>query len=42
MRILHVIEEYGLKSAIPHLKKLKGTPLWEITTAIRRSKELLG
>lgn len=29
-RILAYIEEYGLTSAIPHLKKLTGTPLWEI------------
>jgi len=29
-RILRNIEEYGLITAIPHVKKLKGTPLWEI------------
>lgn len=30
LRILHNIREYGLNSVIPHLKKLSGTPLWEI------------
>ena len=30
MRIIQTIEEYGLQSVIPHLKKLTGTPLWEI------------
>lgn len=30
IRILHNIEEYGLNSAIPHTKKLSGTPFWEI------------
>lgn len=30
LRILSHIEEYGLGSAIPHIKKLSGTPLWEI------------
>lgn len=29
-RILQLINEYGLTSANPHLKKLLGTPLWEI------------
>lgn len=29
-RILFNIKEYGLDSVIPHLKKLSGTPLWEI------------
>lgn len=29
-RILSNIEEYGLIIAIPHVKKLSGTPLWEI------------
>lgn len=24
------IKEYGLTAAIPHIKKLTGTPLWEI------------
>jgi phage-related protein len=28
--ILRAIEEYGLLSVIPHLKRLIGTPLWEI------------
>lgn len=30
LRILHNIEEYGLSSIIPHIKKLTGTSLWEI------------
>lgn len=30
LRIILQIEKYGLTSAIPHLKKLKGTPFWEI------------
>lgn len=30
LRILHNIEEYGLQSVIPHIKKLSGTPFWEI------------
>jgi len=29
-RILSNIEEFGLSYAIPHIKKLTGTPLWEI------------
>ncbi|MEK7092820.1 MAG: type II toxin-antitoxin system RelE/ParE family toxin [Patescibacteria group bacterium] len=29
-RILMHIEEYGLQSIIPHVKKLSGTPFWEI------------
>ncbi|MEK6860766.1 MAG: type II toxin-antitoxin system RelE/ParE family toxin [Nanoarchaeota archaeon] len=30
LRIFSNIEEYGLSSVIPHIKKLTGTPLWEI------------
>lgn len=30
LRILLNIKEYGLNSAIPHIKKLTGTPFWEI------------
>lgn len=30
LRILSNIEEFGLNYAIPHIKKLTGTPLWEI------------
>jgi len=30
LRILSHIKEYGLQTAIPHIKKLSGTPLWEI------------
>ncbi len=30
LRVLHNIREYGLQSVIPHIKKLSGTPFWEI------------
>lgn len=30
LRVVANIEEYGLTSVIPHIKKLSGTPLWEI------------
>ena len=30
LRILLHLEEYGLQVVIPHIKKLSGTPLWEI------------
>lgn len=30
LRILANIKEYGLLSILPHVKKLSGTPLWEI------------
>lgn len=30
LRIIQTIRTYGLSSVIPHLKKLTGTPLWEI------------
>ncbi len=30
VRILTNIKVYGLVTAIPHIKKLTGTPLWEI------------
>lgn len=29
-RVISYIEGYGLITAIPHIKKLTGTPLWEI------------
>ena|SRR3989344_9690235 len=29
-RIFQNIEEYGLLSVLPHMKKLTGTPFWEI------------
>jgi len=29
-RILQLINDYGLTSANPHIKKLSGTPFWEI------------
>ena len=30
LRIVSNIEEYGLLSVIPHVKKLTGSPFWEI------------
>jgi len=30
IRIIKTIEEYGLESIVPHIKKLTGTPLWEM------------
>lgn len=30
LRIFNYIKEYGLLSILPHVKKLSGTPLWEI------------
>lgn len=30
MRIINAIRDYGLTLAIPHIKKLINTPLWEI------------
>lgn len=41
MRIIQVIEEYGLQMVIPHLKKLTGTPLWEIRTLGQESVRIL-
>lgn len=29
-RIVQYIKEYGLIAVIPHIKKLTGTPFWEI------------
>jgi len=29
-RIFQTITEYGFTTAIPHIKKLSGTPLWEV------------
>lgn len=30
IRVLKTIEAYGLSTAIPHLKKITGTPFWEV------------
>jgi len=30
LRVFQYIEMYGLRSILPHTKKLTGTPLWEI------------
>ena len=32
LRIFQLVEEYGLRAVSPHLKKVTGTPLWEIRT----------
>src|SRR3989344_4750578 len=32
LRIFQLIEEYGLQAVAAHLKKVTGTPLWEIRT----------
>ena len=40
-KIFSNIEEYGLLSVIPHIKKLTGTPLWEIRILGRDSVRIL-
>ena len=40
-RVLFNIREYGLNSVIPHLKKLSGTPLWEIRILGQDSARIL-
>lgn len=40
-RILSNIEEFGLSFAIPHIKKLTGTPLWEIRILGKDSVRIL-
>lgn len=40
-RILSNIEEFGLNFAIPHIKKLTGTPLWEIRILGKDSVRIL-
>lgn len=40
-RILFNIKEYGLSSIIPHIKKLTGTPLWEIRILGQDSARIL-
>lgn len=41
LRILMHIEEYGLQAIIPHVKKLSGTPLWEIRIVGRDNVRIL-
>lgn len=41
LRILSHIEEFGLSYAIPHIKKLAGTPLWEIRILGRDSVRII-
>lgn len=41
LRILSHIEEFGLSYAIPHIKKLTGTPLWEIRILGKDSVRIL-
>ena len=37
LRIFQNAEEYGLEAILPHVKKLAGTPLWEIRVLGRDS-----
>lgn len=30
LRLINHLEEYGIQTVIPHIKKLSGTPFWEI------------
>lgn len=41
LRILFHIREYGLEVAIPHIKKLAGTPIWEIRILGREGVRIL-
>ena len=41
LRILSNIKEYGLSSAIPHIKKLTGTPFWEIRILGKNNARIL-
>lgn len=40
-RIFLTIKEYGLQLVIPHLKKLTGTPLWEIRILGKKNVRIL-
>ena len=37
LQIFQYIQEYGLSSVLPHVKKLSGVPLWEIRVLGRDS-----
>lgn len=41
MRILDVISKYGLQQATQYIKKLTGTPLWEIRVLGQESVRIL-
>lgn len=41
IRILSQVQIYGLVSVIPHIKKLQGTPLWEIRILGKDSARIL-
>lgn len=41
LRIFQLLEEYGLRAVAPHLKKVAGTPLWEIRTLGRDNIRIL-
>lgn len=41
LRIIQYIREYGLQSVLPHVKKLTGSPLWEIRILGRDSIRVL-
>ena len=39
--IFHYIEKFGLRSVIPHLKKLSGSKLWEIKVSGKNSIRII-
>ena len=41
LRVIQYIQEYGLNAVLPHVKKLSGTPLWEIRILGRDSIRVL-
>jgi phage-related protein len=41
LRVIQYIQEYGLRVVLPHVKKLSGTPLWEIRVLGRDSIRVL-
>lgn len=41
LRIIQYIHEYGLQAVLPHVKKLSGSPLWEIRVLGRDSIRVL-
>lgn len=41
LRLLQHLQEFGPTAAIPHAKKLKGTPLWELRILGRDSLRII-
>lgn len=41
LRLLQYLEEFGLTPAIPNIKKLRGTPLWELRALGRDNVRIL-